>query len=367
MITALQKIKSLAVNASILQPAALSDALNRMGFVQADPIRAPARAQDLILRHRVANYRVGDLEAEYEKLGIEEDVLYAYGFLSRSNYELLHPRTNKRERLTKNERLVLELVAQREVLHPADLMPLLGSERTVNAWGGYSKVSTRLLEDLHYRGYLRIVRRKEGIKLYGIARTNQQLLDDWQRLRNLTLLIARILAPAQESSLRSVVNRLSYGAPSLPGRKGIVKELLTSGELNAMEIDGVRYLLPATLPVEVAPPAVRLLAPFDPIVWDRARFEHLWGWPYRFEAYVPASKRVYGYYALPILWNENVVGWANVSVPENKLAVQTGFINGKVKRDREFRLAMDEEILRFAEFLKGQSRDVLHDSNVSSA
>ena len=51
---------------------------------------------------------------------------------------------------------------------------------------------------------------------------------------------------------------------------------------------------------------VRLLTPFDPVVWDRRRFEIFWGWPYRFEAYTPAAKRKLGYYALPLLWRERV-------------------------------------------------------------
>ena len=51
---------------------------------------------------------------------------------------------------------------------------------------------------------------------------------------------------------------------------------------------------------------MRLLAPFDPIVWDRRRFERLWGWTYRFEAYTPEAKRTLGYYALPLLWRDAV-------------------------------------------------------------
>ena len=57
---------------------------------------------------------------------------------------------------------------------------------------------------------------------------------------------------------------------------------------------------------------MRLLAPFDPVVWDRRRFELFWGWAYRFEAYTPAPKRKLGYYALPLLWRDRVIGWANV-------------------------------------------------------
>ena len=64
---------------------------------------------------------------------------------------------------------------------------------------------------------------------------------------------------------------------------------------------------------------VRLLAPFDPVVHNRARFERLWGWMYRFEAYTPEPKRQFGYYALPLLWRDQMVGWGNVSVKSGKL------------------------------------------------
>ena len=65
--------------------------------------------------------------------------------------------------------------------------------------------------------------------------------------------------------------------------------------------------------------AVRLLTPFDPVVWDRARFQVLWGWTYRFEAYTPASKRKRGYYAMPLLWRDRVIGWGNLSGKESRL------------------------------------------------
>src|SRR4051812_49999672 len=68
--------------------------IGALGFVQADPIRAPARAQDLILRHRVKNYRAGDLERRYETLEIEEDFFVNYGYVTRSLQALMHPRSN---------------------------------------------------------------------------------------------------------------------------------------------------------------------------------------------------------------------------------------------------------------------------------
>ena len=62
-----------AVARSLFKPTTLPKAIAKLGFVQADPIRAPARAQDLTLRHRVQNYRAGDLERRYARLGVEED------------------------------------------------------------------------------------------------------------------------------------------------------------------------------------------------------------------------------------------------------------------------------------------------------
>ena len=83
-------------------------------------------------------------------------------------------------------------------------------------------------------------------------------------------------------------------------------------------MDNVDWFWPATERLgqrSTGPPGtVRLLAPFDPVVWDRRRFELFWGWAYRFEAYTPPAQRRLGYYALPLLWRDRVIGWANVSM-----------------------------------------------------
>ena len=79
---------------------------------------------------------------------------------------------------------------------------------------------------------------------------------------------------------------------------------------------------------------VRLLAPFDPVVWDRRRFELFWGWPYRFEAYTPLAKRKLGYYALPMLWRDRVIGWANLSVRDGVLQHELGYADGPGRRHR---------------------------------
>src|SRR3954467_13226370 len=109
MLVTRQALKSHALGSSLFGPTTLRQAVERLGFVQADPIRSPARAQDLILRHRVKGYRAGDLEQRYPKLGLEEDFLYAYGFVPLSTWCLLHPRLSTG--LSAAEERVLTLVS----------------------------------------------------------------------------------------------------------------------------------------------------------------------------------------------------------------------------------------------------------------
>ena len=88
----LDDLRRYAVARTLFKPTTLPQAIKKLGFVQADPIRAPARAQDLTLRHRVKDYRAGDLERRYPRLAVEEDCLVNYGFLPREHLALMHPR-----------------------------------------------------------------------------------------------------------------------------------------------------------------------------------------------------------------------------------------------------------------------------------
>jgi len=78
-----EQLRRYAVARSLFPATTLGRAMSKLGFVQADAIRAPARAQDLTLRHRVKGYRAGDLERRYPRLALEEDFFVNFGFLPR--------------------------------------------------------------------------------------------------------------------------------------------------------------------------------------------------------------------------------------------------------------------------------------------
>jgi len=125
-------------------------------------------------------------------------------------------------------------------------------------------------------------------------------------------------------------------------------------DLKPLRRGGVDWYWPAdenAMDRATPPDTVRLLAPFDPVVRDRHRFELLWGWEYRFEAYTPERKRKLGYYAMPLLWRDRVIGWGNLSVKDGELYSEFGYV-GSQPRDRAFRHELEAELDRMRTFLR---------------
>jgi len=350
-------LRCYAVARTLFTPTTLAKAITRLGFVQADPIRAPARAQDLTLRHRVKGYHAGDLERRYSALDIEEDFFVNYGFLPRATQALMHPRTPKTVLTVARRKqmdAVLDYVRAHGVVHPRAVDAHFAHGTSRNWFGGSSNASTQLLDDMHYRGLLRIAGRVSGVRTYAERIAPEDVPDPQQAMDALVDVIVHKYAPLPERSLGELINHLRGGTPQWAHLR---REALARAKerLASATVDGQAYYWPATenpasrchSPAEI----VRLLAPFDPLVWDRRRFEHLWGWAYRFEAYTPAVKRVRGYYALPLLWHDQVIGWGNVSMVDGQLQVELGYVAGKPPRGTHYQRALDEELDRLRVFL----------------
>jgi len=345
----IQTLRKVAIANTLFPPTTLNRAIEKLGFLQADPIRSPARAQDLILRHRVENYGSSDLETLYPNLNVDEDFLFAYGFLPRSLSSLLHPRESYR--LSKLEEEVLEHMDESGSVHPQDLEATFGSKRTRNGWGGFSKATKRALEKLHHYGHLRIAGRRKGVRLYQRAAEPTREQSPEKRFQALALLIARFHSPFDMKTLNRALNCLKHIVPKLSRRKTLLDEVLESNGFRQETIDGFPYTwIDTKIGLNKPADQVRFLAPFDPLVRDRDRFEHLWDWSYRFEAYIPAAKRERGYYALPILWRDDIIGWVNASVINDRLKLQIGYVH-KAPKSKAYGKALEEEASRMAVFL----------------
>jgi len=364
MALTLGDLRRMTVAQSLCSLTTLKRALNRMQFVQADPIRAPARAQDLILRHRVKDYRVGDLERRYAKLGVEEDFFINYGFVTREMQSLMHPRSETGVPAAgclplpaaqrKRAQQLLDFVREHGSVHPREVDEYFSHGTVKNYWGGSSNATTHVLDAMHYQGLLRIVRREAGIRIYAVREHSSVRLDEASceaRLDALADAAIRIYAPLPLGSLRFLLRRLRFAVPQWQQRITVAIQR-TRTRLAQSRVDGEDWFWPADWKIRRDEPddTVRLLAPFDPVVWDRWRFERLWGWTYRFEAYTPAPKRVRGYYAMPMLWRDQVIGWANLSVIDGSLKGEFGYVKGEPS-DIVFGKELEAEVERIRRFL----------------
>lgn len=353
----LDDLRRAAATHSLFPPTTLKGVFERLGFVQADPIRAPARAQDLTLRHRVAGYRAGDLERRYAALDVHEDFFVNYGFVTGAVQALMHPRGGAAPWPAgrgRHVRPLLEFVRERGEVHPREVDAHFAHGTVTNYWGGSSSATTHLLDAMHYRGLLRVARRDAGIRVYAAHQHEggaRSLTDRRARVDALVDVIVANYAPLPAASLSNLVRRLRFAVPQWEGE--LTAALARARRrLAHARVDGVDWYWDPASPSPPPEPddAARLLAPFDPVVWDRRRFELLWGWAYRFEAYTPVAKRKLGYYALPLLWRDRVIGWGNLTVKDGALHADIGYVT-TAPRARTFRRALDEELERLRVFL----------------
>jgi uncharacterized protein YcaQ len=283
-----EEARRIAVRAQLLDGSATSvlDTVRRLGSLQIDPIATVAPPQRLVLWSRLGPHD----SAELDRLLWEDRRLFEWKAFIYPIEDLPLIRALTREpwgRLKRHqwakEFLQEQAGLRRYVLRELDRRgPLLSRELEHNAaraaeryvWWGTRAQLTWMLELLHRRGRLAVVGRRDGQRLWDLAERW------WPETETVPLREARNLLAERR-------------------RRGL-GVWLENGEWRAY----------ADIPDDPVPDRVTLLSPFDRLVKDRDRLEALWDFHYRLEMYVPKAKREYGYYVLPLLVGDRIVGRA---------------------------------------------------------
>ncbi len=303
------------------------EVFRRLGSLQYDPIAVAGRSHDLVLHARVDGYDPAWCDDLYERREIFEAYNKGLSFVPAREFPWFRGNRSRRaaQVLAENADVaarVLERVRAEGPLSLADFEREIGP--TTDWFGTPTNAVRAVLEAYAVTGVLGLARRDGSRRHYDVIER---------------LLPADVLAPdppLHEQLLHKMLSRYRahgllgvsgpdiFGGlgpakpdprwPGYPGRTALREELVGRGDIVAVQVEGVgkRFVLRDELPLLEAPPdavpSVAFLSPFDPVVWDRRLLGALFGFDYVWELFLPPEKRRWGWYVLPVVFGDRLVG-----------------------------------------------------------
>jgi len=305
------------------------EVFRRLGSVQFDPLAVAGRNHDLVLHARVADYDPAWCDLLYEGRKIFEAHNKGLSFVPASKFPWFRGTwsQNGARVLAENAEVAGQVLERIRAEGPLSALDFERERGTTIDWFGIPTNTVRaVLEAYSVTGVLGLGRRDGNRRYYDLL----------ERLLPADLLAREV--PLEEQVRHKLLSRyrahglLGVGGggdifgglgpakpdprwPGHPGRTAVREELIAEGELVPVEIEEVRGKR-FVLKEEVAllgdppepPPSVAFLPPFDPLVWDRGLLGSLFEFEYVWELFVPPAKRRWGWYVLPMLFGDRLVG-----------------------------------------------------------
>ncbi|HET6772225.1 MAG TPA: crosslink repair DNA glycosylase YcaQ family protein [Acidimicrobiales bacterium] len=300
--------------------------LDRLATVQVDSVNVVTRSHELVFFARLGAY---DRAALTRWLWNSRQVFEYWGHeaslhpverqpLLRWRMTGDHPWGGIRRSVRDKPELVaaaLAEISERGPVTISDLDVHRQAPRREASWWGWGD-GKRVVEHLFYAGQVTATRRNGFTRAYMLpdrwipADVLARPTPDADDARRELLLVA-----ARAHGLGTARDLADYYRINVPASAELLAGMAADGALQQVRVEG--WDQPAYLHPEARQPRRRLraralLSPFDSLIWERARTERLFGFRYRIEIYVPAPKRVHGYYVLPFLLDERLVGRVDV-------------------------------------------------------
>ena len=350
-------------------PQATAAAVEHLGYVQIDTINVIERSHHHILWNRIPAYRRADLrQAQSVDKSVFEYWTHALSYVPARDLRFFIPAMKRHAReghkwfssvKPADLRKVLKLVRRDGALTIRDIDDDVLVDKE-HLWAS-RKPSKRALQLAFYSGVLTISERNGMLKTYDLMARHF----GWDRppkpaspRETTAYLLDRALRAQGVVSLDSICH---LDAPSKAAIRRLIEARVRSRELVPVALEGAgkqeHWASPATLEEagDGASELVHILSPFDPLIIQRKRTHLIFDYEHRFEAYVPKEKRVFGYFALPVLAGCDIVAALDLKTDrkDRKLLVQkwNWIGSGKPKGARkDLKARIEEELHRFERF-----------------
>jgi uncharacterized protein YcaQ len=309
-------------------PDAVLDVFRRLGSIQFDPLAVAGRTHDLVLHARVAEYDPAWCDLLYERQEIFEAYNKGLSLVPTGDLPWFRvPNRHASRLLAENADVAGRVLERIRAEGPLSSLDFESERGPTTDWFGVPTNTVRaVLEAYAVTGVLGLARREGNRRYYDVV---ERLLPADVLAREIPLkeqLRHKLLSRYRAHGLLGVGGggdifggigpaKPDPRAPGNPGRTALREELVATGELVPVEVENVRgKRLVLKADVELLerppepPPSVAFLPPFDPLVWDRALLGSLFEFEYVWELFVPPAKRRWGWYVLPILFGDRLVG-----------------------------------------------------------
>jgi uncharacterized protein len=301
-------------------PRATPAAVAHLGYVQIDTIHVIERSHHHILYTRIPSYRREHLHrAQSVDKTVFEYWTHALSYLPAETlrFHVRAMRRDWRRRIwlgdvsSQDLRRVLSRIRREGAITIRELDNDATGAKT-HAWGS-RKPSKRVLEVAFYRGLLTVSRRAGMVKTYELLTRHfglNRLPPAASERETLNYLLDRALRAQGVVSLDSICHQ---DARRKPAMRRLVESRVRRKELVPVQVEGAgasqHWIRPDALEADLVPAQepVHILSPFDPLIIQRKRLRLFFDYEYRFEAYVPKHKRVFGYFLCPVLLGDRIV------------------------------------------------------------
>jgi uncharacterized protein len=309
-------------------PDGVLEIFRRLGSIQFDPLSVAGRNHDLVLHARVAGYDPAWCDALYERRELFEAYNKGLSLVLASDFPWFRANlgVSSRRILAEHADVAEQVLEQIRAEGPCSALDFERRRGSLVDWfGAPTNLVRAVLEAYTATGVLGLARRDGNRRYYDLI---ERLLPPDIAARKVPLreqIRHKLLSRYRAHGLLGVGGGDIFGGiglakphperPEHPGRTALREELIAEGELIPVTVEGVpgrRFVLREEAELLNAPPqpplSVAFLPPFDPLVWDRGLLGSLFGFDYVWELFIPPAKRRWGWYVLPILFRDRLVG-----------------------------------------------------------